>query len=120
MGWSGIILALLEFFGPILAEWFRKWLEGRMARAAERLPDFEVYGTEHGARNALFAQLLDDLPTIAPLRRRIFTRLAEAAEKASVTSQGPMVPLDEESAVEIAGLADRFDNDVEDAAEPVG
>lgn len=105
MGWSALIMMLIQVLGPILVEWLRKWLDSRLARAAEKLPAMSSYASEHAARNALFDQAIADLPHLAYARRALLRRMKDASIDAGVTSQGAARPLTEEEATGLADLA---------------
>lgn len=111
MGWSAIIAALIQTFLPMLLEWLQKWLDSRLSRAAEKLPAFASYGSEHDARDALFDQAITDLPRFAYARRALLTRLKAAARAAGVTCAGAANPLAESDAEEIAALAGAADSE---------
>lgn len=102
MSWAAIIAAILQVLGPILVEWLRKWLDTRLARAAEKLGD-TVYASEHEARDAMFDQAIADLPHHAHRRRRLLKRMKDAAAAAGVTSAGGI--LAEADAIELSELA---------------
>lgn len=89
MGWAALITMLIQVFGPILIEWLKKWLESRLSAAAEKLPAFATYGSEHEARDAMFNQAIADLPRLAFARRAMLRRMKAAAATAGVTSTDP-------------------------------
>lgn len=105
MGWSALIMMLIQVLGPILIEWLRKWLDNRMQLAAEQLPAFESYPTEHDAREALFAKAVADLPRRAFARRALLRRLQSTAAACGVTSAGAIRPPSEAEYAELADLA---------------
>lgn len=53
-----IALLLLNLFGPILAEAVKRWLENRLKRAAESLPDPKWYDNKAAATAALLDEAL--------------------------------------------------------------
>lgn len=75
MGWSAIILALLEIFGPLIVAWLKAWLEDRLNRAAANLPAPESFGSPELARAALFDEAIADLPRFAFVRRALLRRM---------------------------------------------
>lgn len=75
MGWSAIILALIQVLGPILIEWLKKWLEDRLQQAAARLPAVESFGSPELARAALFDEAIASLPRFAFARRALLRRM---------------------------------------------
>lgn len=105
MGWASIIAVLLEFLSPLIQDWLAKCAENRAQAAAERLPAFESFASEDAARDALFDEMISDLPALAFARRGLLRRAKRAAAKAGVTSAGAARPLDPEDAAELADLA---------------
>lgn len=75
MGWSAIIIMLIELFGPLLIEWLKKWLEDRLNKAAASLPAAESYGSPELARAALFDEAIAALPRLAFARRALLRRM---------------------------------------------
>jgi dihydrodipicolinate synthase/N-acetylneuraminate lyase len=111
MGWSVLIAALVEVLGPLVADWLKSCGEDRAKRAAERLPAFESFASEDAARDALFDEVIADLPRLAFARRGLLRRLKATAAKAGVTSAGAARPLDPEDAADLADLAAAADQE---------
>lgn len=86
MGWSAIILALIQLFGPAIMAWLKAWLEGRMNKAAANLPAPESFGSPELARAALFDEVIADLPRFAFVRRAMLRRMK--AESVNPTPDG--------------------------------
>lgn len=99
MGWSAVILFLIELFGPALVEWLLRWLDNRLVMAATLLPSPTSYPTEADARAALFDQAIDSLPRFAFARRTLLRVLRDIAVRG-----GPLTPEDG-AAVRDAGRA---------------
>ena len=87
MGWASLLIALLDWLGPILVKLVQDWLRRRLEMAAEALPAMETYGTEAEARDALFDRAIADLPPWANQRRKFLRRAKVAAAVAGVSSQ---------------------------------
>lgn len=75
MGWATIITMLIELFGPILVEWLKKWLEGRLNRAALRLPAADTYASHDLAREALFDEAIAELRWFNFAKRALLRRM---------------------------------------------
>ena len=97
MGWAAIIAAVIELFGPLIAEWLRKWLDQKLVMAATLLPS--PGGNEAEAREMLFDAALDSLPRFAFARRTFLRTLRGIAVRG-----GPLTPEDG-AAVRDAGRA---------------
>lgn len=74
MGWAAIITALIELFGPLLANWLKECTEERLSNAAAELPDADSYASEGEAAAALFDRAISDLPRLAHVRRAALRR----------------------------------------------
>lgn len=61
MGWAAIITFIVQTFGPILAEWLKKWLDNLLNRTAANMPEAATYGSESAARGALFDEAIASL-----------------------------------------------------------
>lgn len=105
MGWAAIIAALVQFFGPLVADWLKKCSEKKATDVAEQMPDVDTFASEHEARDALFDQVIEKLPRRAFVRRAFARRMKAVAAKNGITSQGGE-PLSEEDVKELTGLAD--------------
>lgn len=103
---AALITALLAFFGPLLADWLKQCAAKRAERAAAKLPDISTYASEAEARDALFDQMIEDLPIFAPSRKRLLRKLKAAAAKSGVTSEGVATPLDAEDAAYLKAFAE--------------
>ncbi len=79
MEWVAIIAALMQVFGPILAEWLKKCMEERMEEAAKNLPVASSFASEADAADALFDEMIAGLPRFAFIRRAAFRRMKQAA-----------------------------------------
>jgi hypothetical protein len=77
MGWAAIIAVLLQIFGPLLAEWIKKWFDSHLRHAAALLPEPSFYADEPAARDALFEKAV--ATTRNPLRRLLLRRIARHA-----------------------------------------
>lgn len=75
MGWAAIISAIISIFGPMLAEWLKKWLDSRLADVSQSLPAAESFGSPDLARAALFDAAIDSLPRWAFARRALLRRM---------------------------------------------
>lgn len=107
MSWAPLIIAILQFFGPILVDWLRNWLENRFHNAAGKLPGLGIYNSEDDAREALFASVLHDLPRHAIARRTMVRMMQRIAARCSVTSKsGNPMSEDEKSLLsDLAGYS---------------
>lgn len=105
MSWAAIITAVLSFLGPLIADWLKKCGEERAQKAAEKLPDASTFASEHEARDALFDQMIADLPPHARIRRAMLRRCKAVSAKCGVTSQGVATAMSAEDAEELADLA---------------
>jgi hypothetical protein len=79
MGWAAIITALVQLFGPILAEWLKKWLDSLLNSAAARVAAPETFTTPAAATAAMFDEAVSGLPRLAFARRSLLRRLKAAA-----------------------------------------
>ena len=79
MTWATIIAALLSAFGPLLAEWLKKWLEEKLSRASDGIAAPVTHGSPERAAGALFDAALASTPRFAPARRALLRRLRAVA-----------------------------------------
>jgi hypothetical protein len=106
MGWSTLILAIIQFLGPVLIEWLKKWLESRLHAASESL-DFASFADENAARDAMFDAAIARSRGV----RRLLLRRAKAhAAVAGVTSSNIPI-LTPEAAAELVDFAEELDGD---------
>lgn len=103
MGWAAIITALLQIFGPILAEWLKKWLDSWLQATAAKLPDAGTYATDGEAQMALFDAAIAGLPRFAFGRRALLRRMRATASDAA--------KLGEDDWDELRGLAELAANE---------
>lgn len=85
MGWAALISSLLEIFGPVLAEWLKRWLDSLLQNSAARLPAAESFGSAKAARTALFDEAISSTPRLAFARRGLLRRMKAHAEVKSLT-----------------------------------
>lgn len=81
--WLTIINGLLAFLGPILADAFREWLEGKLKRAAAG-PAF--YGTDGAAKIELLRRVREDLWFWQVGKKRAVDQCIEAVKVGSTKS----------------------------------
>lgn len=74
MGWVAIISALIEVFGPLLAQALQRWLERRLSKSATAL-NYASYDSETEARRALLDHAIGEEGH--PLRRRILIMIRD-------------------------------------------
>lgn len=104
MGWESLVLALLQIFGPLIAEAFRRWLEDRFKEAAASLPPPSSYATDDEARDALFNEVLRR--TRNPLKRVMLRRMKGHAARLGVVSADSLtVAVPPDVAAEFAELS---------------
>lgn len=77
MGIAAVIAALIEVLGPLMVEWLKKWLEGKL-RAAAGAVDFEGKPAAETV-GALFDEAIRQTPRFALPRRVLLRRLKAAA-----------------------------------------
>lgn len=79
MGWSAIIMILIQVLGPILVDWFKKLLDKWLKKASEGISAPETFGDPATAMSALFDQAVAQQPKRAFARRaalRVLRRIA--------------------------------------------
>lgn len=107
MGWSAIILALIQLFGPAISAWLKEWLESRLRKAAATLGDpGEVPGDRVAA---LFDAAIRDLPRVALGRRNLLRGLKRSAVAAA--ARHPASPMTADELDEIRDLAAAADDE---------
>lgn len=113
MGWSAIIAALLQLFGPVLVDLLKQLLDKWLNKAAESLPPPDP--KDPGAVTALFDAAIDRAPRFAFVRRGFLRSCKRAAEwranevMAAASVGGTMTPLGEEEAAELRDAAGAVD-----------
>lgn len=100
-----IIAAILAALVPVLLEWVRKWIESRLLKAAEGMPELSMFTSEDEARDAMFDRAIKALPKRAVARRALLRKVKEIAAKSGITSRGPTRPVLASDLEELAGLA---------------
>lgn len=75
MGWAAIIAAIMQVFGPLLAEWLQKWLDSLLNKSAARLPTLSSFNTAEAAKGALLDEAISSLPRLAFARRAMLRRM---------------------------------------------
>lgn len=103
MGWSAIIAFLMQLFGPLIAEWLRKWLDDRFAKVLPMMPDPAAYPDDAARVRAICDAALATVPRIAFMRRSLIRRIQVAAV-AQANSPRPLTP-EEIADVSAAGRA---------------
>ena len=106
MNWAGIIAAILELVGPLLAKWLKEWLDKLLNRVAARLGPLSAagpVGREMAARE-LLAAARGELWWFQFARRRLLARLAETVPPA-VAEGRPLLPAADALAVSQAAAA---------------
>jgi hypothetical protein len=88
--WSPIIVAIVEVFGPMLAEWLAAWLKRRLTRAAAALPDPSHFGSPAEAHKALLRAAAAGLALPCTRRRRLIWASDTVAAN-HVTSDRPLL-----------------------------
>jgi hypothetical protein len=84
MGWAAIITALLQMFGPALAEAMKRLLEKWLNRAADQMAT-NTFGDAQAASVALLDRTLAILPWYAVLKRAMVRRMKAAAARGGAT-----------------------------------
>jgi hypothetical protein len=105
MGWGAIITALLAVFGPLIAEWLRKWIDDRLRVAASQLPAPATFTTTGATVAALFDEAIALTPRRAVLRRSLLRVMrTKAVPKADSVLTGNF-SLDASDELEVSELA---------------
>ena len=86
MGWAAIITALLQIFGPMLAEWLKQWLDSWLNKAAARMGDAVAYGDDAARTEALLTKAIDMLPFWALARKSLLRRM-RAIDTRAITQE---------------------------------
>lgn len=87
MSWMAIITAILQMFGPIIVEWFKKWLDSKFQTAAANMPPPETFGTPEDAQAALFDRVLANTSRFAVLRRAMLRKMKATAAKGTLSQE---------------------------------
>jgi hypothetical protein len=109
MGWSQLILVLIEVLGPFLKELLKKWLEKRLNDISVTLPVMASFDDEQAARDLLFASTIRS--TLNPFKRVFLRRVQALAQRHNITCTGPRPTLGEADIQELRAYNDTHDED---------
>lgn len=83
---GSIWVILLQLFGPLLVELFRKLLEKWFKKAEKNLKG-RVFGSDKEGQLALLAETKRILPKTARIRRKIIDKMAVSVESGKATDE---------------------------------
>ncbi len=113
MNWQSLISAFFAAIGPILSEWLKKWLEGKLSVAGAAFTSAPAaYADPSRAYAALFDSAISDTPRLAFARRSLLRRLkAVAVARAGDFASQPVVALTQTEVDDIRDAAGAAENE---------
>jgi hypothetical protein len=109
MTWATIIAAIMATFGPMLAEWLKRWLEDKLKSAAALIPAPSAVGSAKSGMHAIYEAAYNDTPRRAFGRRallRVLRRLSVDRAEELVRGSVTLAPDDVDELRDVAGAAD--------------